>query len=66
MSEEEGGEGYDPVEFLDDPDEYIEFSDEDKERMAKVIIDNIPYLDNEHLKDLYNQLTNGFSNKKRR
>lgn len=65
-SEEEGGEGYDPVEFLDDPDEYIEFSDEDKERMAKVIIDNIPYLDNEHLKDLYKQLTNGFSNKKLR
>lgn len=64
--EEDGGEGYDPVEFLDDPDEYIEFTDEDKERMAKVIIDNIPYLDNEHLKDLYNQLINDYSNKKSR
>lgn len=46
-----------------DPDEYIEFSDEDKARMANVIIENLPNLDNSHLKNLYDELTKG--NKKR-
>lgn len=64
--EGDGGEGYDPIESLDDPDEFIEFSDEDKERMAKTIIDNIPYLDNDHLRELYNNLTNENPNGKRR
>lgn len=64
--EGEEGEGYKHVEIPNDPDEYIEFSNEDKERMAKTIIDKIPYLNNEHLKDLYNQLTSGYSNNKHR
>lgn len=42
-----------------DPDEYIEFSDEDKARMANVIIENLPNLDNSHLKNLYDELTKG-------
>ena len=48
-----------------DPDEYIEFSDEDKARMANVIIENLPNLDNSHLKTLYDELTKGKGNKKR-
>lgn len=48
-----------------DPDEYIEFSDEDKARMANVIIENLPNLDNSHLKNLYDELTKGKGNKKR-
>lgn len=52
--EGEEGEEYKHVEIPNDPDEYIEFSNDDKERMAKTIIDKIPYLNNEHLKDLYN------------
>ena len=50
---------------LVDPDEYIEFSDEDKARMANVIIENLPNLDNSHLKNLYDELTKGKGNKKR-
>ena len=50
---------------LSDPDEFVEFSDEDKARMAHTIITELPLLDNEHLKEVYNTLKNNLSNGKK-
>ena len=47
---------------ISDPDEFVEFSDEDKARMAQTIITELPQLDTEHLKEVYNTLTNNLSN----
>ena len=47
---------------ISDPDELVEFSDEDKARMAQTIITELPQLDTEHLKEVYNTLTNNLSN----
>jgi len=41
---------------LGTPDELIEFSEEDRLRMIKTIIDKAPYLDDAHLIDLYNKI----------
>ena len=49
---------------ISDPDEFFEFSDEDKARMAHTIITELPQLDTEHLKDVYNTLNNNLSNGK--
>lgn len=47
---------------ISDPEEFVEFSDEDKARMAQTIITELPQLDTEHLKEVYNTLTNNLSN----
>lgn len=49
---------------LSDPDQFVEFSDEDKARMVHTIITELPLLDTEHLKEVYNTLNNNFSNGK--
>ena len=51
---------------ISDPDEFVEFSDEDKARMAHTIITELPQLDTEHLKEVYNTLINNLSNGKRK
>ena len=50
---------------LSDPDEFVEFNDEDKARMAHTIITELPLLDTEHLKEVYNTLKNNLSNGKK-
>lgn len=49
-----------------EPEEFVEFSDEDKLMMARSIINGLPQLDNEHLKEVYNTLTNGLSGMKKK
>ena len=56
----ENGDG-NPV---SEPDVYVEFSAEDKARMANAIIKELPYLDTSHLKELYENLVNNNSNNK--
>lgn len=41
-----------------DPEDYIEFSAEDKMRITQSIIEGLPMLDNTHLLELYNDLQN--------
>lgn len=43
---------------LSDPDQFIQFSNEDKAKMAHAIITELPLLDTEHLKEVYNTLKN--------
>lgn len=47
-----------------DPDMFVEFDEEDKARMAESIITNLPQLNNEHLKEVYNIIMNDLSNSK--
>ena len=51
---------------IKEPEEFVEFSDEDKLMMARSIINGLPQLDNEHLKEVYNTLTNGLSGMKKK
>ena len=44
---------------LADPDEVVEFSNEDKAKVAHAIITELPYLDTKHLKEVYDALTGG-------
>ena len=46
---------------LSDPDQFIQFSNEDKAKMAHTIITELPMLDTEHLKEVYNTLKNNLS-----
>lgn len=46
---------------LSDPDQFIQFSDEDKAKMAHTIITELPLLDTEHLQEVYNTLKNNLS-----
>lgn len=51
---------------LSDPDQFIRFSDEDKAKMAHAIITELPLLDTEHLKEVYNTLKNNLTKGKNR
>lgn len=46
---------------LSDPDQFIQFSNEDKAKMVHAIITELPLLDTEHLKEVYNTLKNDLS-----
>lgn len=46
---------------LSDPDQFIQFSDEDKAKMAHTIITELPLLDTEHLQEVYNTLKNNLT-----
>ena len=50
---------------ISDPEEFVEFSDEDKARMAHTIINELPQLDTKHLKEIYTVITNVLSNRKK-
>ena len=50
---------------LSDPDQFIQFSNEDKAKMAHAIITELPLLDTEHLKEVYNTLKSDLSKGKK-
>lgn len=51
---------------LSDPEEFVEFSNEDKAQIAHAIITELPLLDTEHLKEVYNTLKNNLTKGKNR
>lgn len=51
---------------LSDPEEFVEFSNEDKAQIAHAIITELPFLDTEHLKEVYNTLKNNLTKGKNR
>ncbi len=50
---------------LSNPDQFIQFSNEDKAKMVHAIITELPLLDTEHLKEVYNTLKNDLSKGKK-